>query len=107
MTWSQHVEVGIALGCKATPVSDGKRLGEACHAGNEMVLPCAYGPFGKICAIDVWWSVLDASLFCGNNIRSSKQNDVYGASNIILPYPGSLLIFHLVEDVVIISKSST
>jgi hypothetical protein len=95
------------LSCEAAPVGNGKQFGKARHVSKKMILPCACGPISGVCAIDVWWSVLDASLFCGNNIRSSKQNDVYGASNIILPYPGSLLIFHLVEDVVIISKSST
>jgi hypothetical protein len=40
------------------------------------------------------------------NIRSAKQDDNYGASNIVLPCPGSWVIFHLVEDVVIILKSS-
>jgi hypothetical protein len=39
-------------------------------------------------------------------IRSAKQDDVYGASNIVLPCPSSKVIFHLVEDVVIILKSS-
>jgi hypothetical protein len=41
-----------------------------------------------------------------NNIRSAKQDDNYGASNIILPCPSSLVIFHLVKDVVITFKSS-
>ncbi len=39
-------------------------------------------------------------------IRSAKQEDFYGASNIVLPCPGSSVIFHLSEDLVIISKSS-
>jgi hypothetical protein len=39
-------------------------------------------------------------------IRSAKQDEIYGASNIVLPCPGSWVIFHLVEDVVIILKSS-
>ncbi len=39
-------------------------------------------------------------------IRSAKQDDVYGASNILLPCPGSQVIFHFVTDVVIILKSS-
>jgi hypothetical protein len=39
-------------------------------------------------------------------IRSAKQDNIYGASNIILPCPDSSVIFHLVEDVVIILKSS-
>jgi hypothetical protein len=39
-------------------------------------------------------------------IRSAKQDDIYGASNIVLPCPSSYVIFHLVEDVVIILKSS-
>ncbi len=52
-TRTYHVEGGIALSCKATPVCNGKRFGEACHAGKKMILPCVYGPFGGICAIDV------------------------------------------------------
>jgi hypothetical protein len=39
-------------------------------------------------------------------IRSAKQDDIYGASYIVLPCPGSQVIFHLVKDVVIILKSS-
>jgi hypothetical protein len=41
----------------------------------------------------------------GDNIRSAKRDDNYGASNIVLPCPGSKVIFHLVKDVVIILKS--
>ncbi len=41
-----------------------------------------------------------------DHIRSAKQDDDYGASNIILPCSGSYVIFHLVKDVVIIFKSS-
>jgi hypothetical protein len=40
------------------------------------------------------------------HIRSAKQDDIYGASNIILPCPSNQVIFHLVKDVVIILKSS-
>jgi hypothetical protein len=40
------------------------------------------------------------------SIRSAKQDEIYGASNVILPCPSSLVIFHLVKDVVIILKSS-
>jgi hypothetical protein len=39
----------------------------------KMIFLCAYGPFGGVCAMDVWWSELDASLFCGN-----KRFDVFG-----------------------------
>jgi hypothetical protein len=39
-------------------------------------------------------------------IRSAKQDDIYGASNIVLPCPGSKIIFHLVKDIIIILKSS-
>jgi hypothetical protein len=39
-------------------------------------------------------------------IRSAKRDDYYGASNILLPCPGSKVIFHLVKDVVIILKFS-
>jgi hypothetical protein len=46
------------------------------------------------------------SLASSRAIRSAKQDDIYGASNIILPCPGNLVIFHLVKDVVIIFKSS-
>jgi hypothetical protein len=52
---------------------------------------------GKYCEVAEWAQVI---------IRSAKQDEIYGASNIILPCPGSWVIFHLVEDVVIISKSS-
>jgi hypothetical protein len=37
-------------------------------------------------------------------IRSTKQNDIHGASNIVLPCPGSKVIFHLLEDLNIILK---
>jgi hypothetical protein len=40
------------------------------------------------------------------NIRSAKQDDNYGASNIVLPCPGSYVIFHLVKDDIITLKSS-
>ncbi len=40
------------------------------------------------------------------SIRSAKQDDNYGASNIVMPCPGSQVIFHLVKDVVIIFVSS-
>jgi hypothetical protein len=35
------------------------------------------------------------------DIRSIKQDHSYGASNIVLPYPGSYVIFHLLEDLII------
>ncbi len=53
------------------PVGDGKQFGKACHAGKKMILPCAYGPFSRVCVMDVQWSVLDASLFCGPNVSTS------------------------------------
>ncbi len=37
-----------------------------CHPSKKVILPCAYGTFGKVCAMDVRGSVLDASLLCGN-----------------------------------------
>jgi hypothetical protein len=40
------------------------------------------------------------------SIRSAKQDDNYGASNIVLPCLGSWVIFHLVKDVEIMFKSS-
>jgi hypothetical protein len=40
------------------------------------------------------------------DIRSAKQDDIYETSNIILPCPGSVVIFYLVKDVIIILKSS-
>jgi hypothetical protein len=49
-------------------------------------------------------SHLSAMLHC--IIRSAKQYYIYGASNIVLPCPGSWVIFHLVKDVVIIFESS-
>jgi hypothetical protein len=33
-------------------------------SGKKVILPCAYGTFGRVCAIDVQGSVLDASLLC-------------------------------------------
>jgi hypothetical protein len=41
-----------------------------------MILPCAYGLFGGVCAMDVRWSVLNASLFSGDN-----HFDVLGGSH--------------------------
>jgi hypothetical protein len=38
-----------------------------------MIFPGAYGLFGRVCAMDVRWSVLDACLFGGN-----KRVDVLG-----------------------------
>jgi hypothetical protein len=72
MTWAKHVECGIALNCEAAPVGDGERFGKACHAGKKMIFPCAYSLFGRVCAMDVRWSVLNASLFSGN-----KRFDVF------------------------------
>ncbi len=43
------------------------------HAHKKVILPCAYGTFDRVCAIDVWRSVLDASLLCGN-----KRFDIFG-----------------------------
>jgi hypothetical protein len=54
------------LSCVAAPVGDGIRFGKACLAGKKMVLPCANGPFGGACAMDVRSSVLNASLFNGD-----------------------------------------
>ncbi len=31
-----------------------------------MIVPCVHGLFGRVCAMDVRWTVLDASLFRGN-----------------------------------------
>jgi hypothetical protein len=42
----------------------------------------------------------------GEDIRSENQDDIYGASNIVLPCPGRYVIFHILEDLVIILKSS-
>jgi hypothetical protein len=39
-----------------------------------MIFPGAYSPFGGVCAINVWWSVLDAFLFRGN-----KSFNVFGS----------------------------
>jgi hypothetical protein len=65
LTRTEHVEGDIALLCELAPVCYGKRLGKAQHAGDEMVFPGAYGLFGRVCAMDVWQSVLDAWLFGG------------------------------------------
>jgi hypothetical protein len=48
------------------PVGIGEGFWEACHAGEKMILPCVYGLFGRVFAMDVWGSVLDASVFHGN-----------------------------------------
>ncbi len=37
----------------------------------KMILPCAYGLFGGVCEMDVWGSVVDASVF-----RDDKGFDV-------------------------------
>ncbi len=68
-----HVEGGIAMSCEAAPVGNGKQFGKARHVGEKMILPCAYGPFSRVCALDVRWSVLDASLFHGN-----KHFNIFG-----------------------------
>jgi hypothetical protein len=58
------------------------------------------------------WEVSIGCCQCSNEcifecfIRRAKQDDNYGASNIVLPCPGSYIIFHLVIDVVIILKFS-
>jgi hypothetical protein len=67
MTQTEHVEGGIALWCELAPVCYGKRVGKACHSGEEMIFPGAYGPFGKVRAMDVRRSLLDACLFGSNN----------------------------------------
>ncbi len=61
-----HVECGIALSCEVAPFDYGERFWKANHTGKKMILPCAYGTFGGVCAMYVWGSVLDASLFHGN-----------------------------------------
>ncbi len=38
-----------------------------------MILPCGYGTFGGVCAMDVRGSVLDASL-----LRGDKHFDILG-----------------------------
>jgi hypothetical protein len=72
-TRTEHVEGGIALSCEAVLVGNGKQVGKTHHAGEKKILPCAYGLFGRVCPMDVQWSVLDASLFCGN-----KRFNVFG-----------------------------
>jgi hypothetical protein len=53
------------------------------------------------------WVLVQRTLKSCSLISSEVQkDDIYGASNIVLPCPGSYVIFHLVEDVVIILKSS-
>jgi hypothetical protein len=69
----EHVESGIALSCEVTPVGNGKKFGKAHHAGEKMNLYCVNGLFGGVCVMDVWWSILDVSLFHGN-----KLFDVFG-----------------------------
>jgi hypothetical protein len=54
------------MSCEAAPVGNGKWSGKARNAGEKMNLPCAYGLFGGVCAMDVQGSVLNASLFCGD-----------------------------------------
>jgi hypothetical protein len=54
------------LHCQAATVGNGEGFLEACHAREKMILPCAYGLFGGVWAMDIWGSVLDASVFCGN-----------------------------------------
>jgi hypothetical protein len=66
ITRTKHVECDIALCFEVAPVGDGERFWKACHAGKKLILPCAYGTFGRVCVMDVWGSVLDASLFRGN-----------------------------------------
>ncbi len=73
-TWTDHVEGGIALGCKPAPVCYGKIFGIACHASKEMIFPGVYGLFGGVCAMDVQRSVLDACLFGGN-----KKCNIFGS----------------------------
>jgi hypothetical protein len=62
-TRTKHGECDIVLSDEAAPVGDGERFWKACHASKKMILPCVYGTFGGVCAMDVWGSVLDASLF--------------------------------------------
>ncbi len=66
MTRTEHVEGGISLRCEPAPVSNGKRFGKARHASEKRIFPGAYGPFGRVHAMDVWWSVLDVCLFGGD-----------------------------------------
>jgi hypothetical protein len=72
-TQTKNDEGGIALSCEVAPVGDGKQFGKARHAHEKMILPCVYGLFGRVCAMDVRWSVLNASLF-----RGDKHFNVFG-----------------------------
>jgi hypothetical protein len=74
MTWTEHVEVGTALWCDPAPVCYGKRFGKARHASKEMIVLGADDPFGRVCALDVQWSVLDVCLLGGN-----KGFNVFGS----------------------------
>ncbi len=65
-TRMEQVEGGISMRCEMAPVSNGKRFGKAHHAGKKIIFPGAYGPFGRVCAMDVQWSALDACLFGGD-----------------------------------------
>ncbi len=73
MTQMEHVEGGIALSCESAPFGNGKQFGKALHADKKMILPDAYGLLCGVCAMDVQWSVLNASLFSGN-----KHFDFFG-----------------------------
>jgi len=44
------------------PVHDGKGLGEASDAGKEVFFSGADRTFHRICAMYVWWCILEASL---------------------------------------------
>jgi hypothetical protein len=56
------------------PVCYGKRFGKAHHAGKEMIFPGVDGLFGRVRAMDVRWSVLDACLFGGD-----KSFNIFGS----------------------------
>ncbi len=72
-TQMEHVEGSIALSSEVAPVGNGTQFGKACHAGKKMILQCAYGPFNRVSAMDVRWSVQDANFLHGN-----KHFDVFG-----------------------------
>ncbi len=56
-TQTKYVEGGIALSCEASPVGNRKQFGNAHYASKKMILPCPYGLFGRVRAMDVRWSV--------------------------------------------------
>jgi hypothetical protein len=57
--WAELVDGVVTLVREAAPVGNGEGFGEAGDAHYEVIFSCLDGSLGGVCAMDIWWRVLD------------------------------------------------